>query len=640
MDARSPSSPLSPISRHKTFLLFFSTFAFLVVVTSYVALTGFVQGSKRTLGGRNAYESSVTKVYQAAQWSNLDIHRRHLLNGFPDVRNMEQNAHLVNGIEINEDYHTKLLMIRNIVDNGEVKEHVELTQETSPIPSTRSHWLKSITSIFNGMPVTDAGDEADARSPYIVVFKNSSSVEQLRGICMQYGVYVKSNMNCNMPEVCRRVYASTFRGVSGFFSQQQLQKLLSCFEDTVDFVEKDRVVYKAEDVKKKTTTAHKFDSSTLYDPGKDVQVSREMRDIGDSFQNQLQGSQPSDSGLPSPDGRDGRVRAFSGITTQDLNVALWNLDRIDQRSLPLDQKFRYSGRSRDDGTGKGVTIYTVDSGLRTSHQEFKDWNGANSRASHGWDFVDDDPHADDCDGHGTHVAGTAVGRTTGVAKSAKVVGVRVLDCAGSGSVSDVVAGLDWVATHHEKPAIVTMSLGISVGSWSRALEEAVKNLVNEYGITVIVASGNSGVDSCYVAPGNVDAPITVAASDLSTKFGKTSTRDQESLYRWSNTGECIDIFAPGVDIYSACGGDSRCDAVSDTAYAWASGTSMAVPLVAGVAATYLAEYPDASPEQVKSVILNSAITGKLSSPHMKPGSPNLLLHSKLTPRVGTVVAAG
>ena len=262
------------------------------------------------------------------------------------------------------------------------------------------------------------------------------------------------------------------------------------------------------------------------------------------------------------------------------------------------------------------------------------------------------------------------------AKDAEVVGVRVLDCAGSGSVSDVVAGLDWVATHHRKPAIVTMSLGIGVGSWSRALEEAVRNLIMEYGITVIVASGNSGVDSCHVAPGNVEEPITgappspilspfpslspppslpplslkfpleekirltgssifcltqrtVAASDLSTKFGQTSGRDQESLYRWSNTGQCIDLFAPGVDIYSACGGDSRCAAVTDSAYAWASGTSMAVPLVAGVAANYLAEHPSASPAQVKAKILGSATHGKLQSPHMKPGSPNLLLYSRL-----------
>ena len=558
----------------------------------------------------------------------LSPSRRNLLQGSLNASSSEDGGEwdasssmLVRSVDLSEDYRTKMLLLRNIEEDGVVRAMSGAKQDVSQIPTTRYQWLKSITDIFNGESgsSSDKSDHGD-RKPYIVVFKNSSGVDQLRGICAQYGIFLKgSDGSCNMPEVCRRVYASTFRGVSGFFSQAQLRKLLTCFEDSVDFVEKDKVVYKAESPPPEKFRAF---SSVRHHSGTEYPVSSEMTRIGDALEARLRGGSPSDSGLPGSGS--GRVSAFGVGQTQNLNVALWNLDRIDQRGLPLDGKF-----SNEGSAGKGVTIYTVDSGLRKTHQEFGDWQSRSSRASHGWDFVDDHSNADDCDGHGTHVAGTAVGRTTGVAKNADVVGVRVLDCSGSGSVSDVIAGLDWVAQNHKKPAIVTMSLGIGVGSWSRALEESVRNLILDYGITVIVASGNSGVDSCYVAPGNVEEPITVAASDLSTKFGSTSGADQESLYRWSNTGQCIDIFAPGVDIYSACGGDSRCTKAADGAYAWASGTSMAVPLVAGVAANYLSEHPGASPAQVKQVILRSATKGVLASPHMRKGSPNLLLYSKL-----------
>ncbi|UPR00512.1 dihydroxy-acid dehydratase [Chloropicon primus] len=514
-----------------------------------------------------------------------------------------------------------MLMLRTMEEGGVVRAMSGVSTDVSPIPSTRHEFMRSISSIFSGETSTHAHASGNARkSPYIVVFKSSQSVDSLRTICSQYGMLMKSNSgdSCHMPEVCRRVYASTFRGISGYFSQGQLQKLLTCFEGAVDFVEKDKIVYKAE---QRVAKADDAAAARIQSGGStEYPVTKQMMDIGGALEAKLSGGGPSASGLPAG----GQVSAFSRNQVQDLNVALWNLDRVDQRSLPLDGKYTHSGSA-----GKGVTIYTVDSGLRKTHQEFQEWDSGKSRAAHGYDFVDDHPNADDCDGHGTHVAGTAVGRTTGVAKDAKVVGVRVLDCSGSGSVSDVIAGLDWVANHHQKPAIVTMSLGIGVGSWSRALEEAVKNLIVDYGITVIVASGNSGVDSCYVAPGNVEEPITVAASDLGTKFGQTSGRDQETLYRWSNTGECIDIFAPGVDIYSACGGDSRCNTVTDSAYAWASGTSMAVPLVAGVAANYLSENPNASPAEVKRVILSAGTRNALSSPHMKPGSPNLLLYSEV-----------
>ena len=332
------------------------------------------------------------------------------------------------------------------------------------------------------------------------------------------------------------------------------------------------------------------------------------------------------------------MRAFApgggeGQRQQNLHSALWNLDRIDQRRLPLDGRFTYS---ESDG-GRGVTVYVVDSGLYRDHKEFAPWEGGPARAHWGYDFVDDDDEPEDCDGHGTHIASTAVGRTVGVAKEAHVVGVRVLDCAGSGAISDVVAALDWVSRNRVPgPAVVTLSLGVSLGQWSRSLEDSVRSLVREQGVMVVVASGNSAVDSCFVAPGNVEETLTVAASDLDTKFSPppsdlqaAAAEGREGLYRWSNTGSCVDLFAPGVDIYAACGGAGRCQGnVTPSSYAWASGTSMAVPLVAGVAANYLESHPGAAPDQVKQVILEGATEGRLESPHLMPGSPNRVLYSK------------
>jgi len=253
--------------------------------------------------------------------------------------------------------------------------------------------------------------------------------------------------------------------------------------------------------------------------------------------------------------------------------------------------------------------------------------------------VDNDSQADDCDGHGTHVSGTAAGLQVGVAKSANIVAVRILDCSGSGTISNTVAALDWVAANAKKPAVATLSLGIQVGSWSRVLEDAVRSLVTNHGITVVVASGNSGVDACYVAPANVPEVITVAATDVDTKYSGTSKGDKESMYRWSNTGPCVDIFGPGVDIYSACGGQSRCDIVDDTSYTYASGTSMAVPAVAGVAALYLEAHPGASPQEVTSAVISAATQGLIDSSGFKAGTVNRLLTSRVLNAGGAVMAA-
>ena len=268
----------------------------------------------------------------------------------------------------------------------------------------------------------------------------------------------------------------------------------------------------------------------------------------------------------------------------------WGLDRIDQSSLPLNSSYTYGT------TASNVNVYIIDTGIDMDHPEF------GGRASSGWDFVDDDSNANDCDGHGTHVAGTVAGTTWGVAKSAKLIGVRVLDCKGSGSNSDVIAGIDWVAENHKSPAVANMSLG---GSASSALDLASKALVDA-GVTLAVAAGNDNSNACNESPARAPSAITVASS---------TNNDARSSF--SNYGSCVDLFAPGSNITSAQNGGT-----SEVM----SGTSMASPHVAGVAALYLAVNANASPDVVTKAILAMAVNNVISNAN---GSPNKLLQSQL-----------
>ncbi|WP_433298452.1 S8 family peptidase [Actinoplanes sp. CA-030573] len=270
----------------------------------------------------------------------------------------------------------------------------------------------------------------------------------------------------------------------------------------------------------------------------------------------------------------------------------WGLDRIDQRSLPLSKS--YSGPS-----AAGVTAYVIDSGIRITHKEF------GGRASSGWDFVDDDADADDCKGHGTHVAGTIGGATYGVAKNVKLVSVRVLDCKGSGSYSSIMAGVDWVTKHAAKPAVANMSLG-GTSSNSKALDEAVERSIAG-GVTYVVAAGNDHQNACRQTPAHIGNAITVGATD-----------SKDTRASFSNFGSCLDIFAPGVRIVSA--GMS-----SNTATQTMSGTSMASPHVAGVAALVLAGHPAWTPAQVRDDLVGHAGTGLVRS--AGTGSPNKLLYT-------------
>ncbi|GMH35172.1 hypothetical protein BSKO_03040 [Bryopsis sp. KO-2023] len=461
------------------------------------------------------------------------------------------------------------------------------------------------------------GDMGYIKTPMIVVFKDNESLGRAREMCfgdvnpLSHSPRLSNDLpdRCRLTGSCNHVYTASIKGISGKFSADDLQLFRECIPQGVRYTEADGKVSKEEDTKHQSQE-RKLPVTAFGGPAE------EGDDEGGPAVSKMDAAQLA------------QLVSNPGKKSQRLHVALWNLDRVDQRDLPLDKTYHY-GTSDTVGTGRGVTIYILDSGVRPSHREFKEWLGDGTRAQYGYDFVDEDPVSEDCDGHGTHVASSAIGRSVGIAKQAKVVAVRVLDCGGSGNISTTVAGLDWVINNHQKPAVVAMSLGVSIGRWSRTLEDSVKSLINTHGIPVVVASGNSGVDSCFVAPANVPETITVAASNLETKFGATNTGDVEGIYRWSNTGKCVDVFAPGVDIYAACGGVGRCSEVTDGAYTWASGTSMAVPHVAGVVAMYLGENPTATPAEVKEAIVGVATMGKIKSEFMKPDTPNRMLYSTL-----------
>ena len=275
----------------------------------------------------------------------------------------------------------------------------------------------------------------------------------------------------------------------------------------------------------------------------------------------------------------------NGIVTASTtqNNATWGLDRIDQRTRPLNTTFNYTN------TGANVRAYIVDTGINFGHNEF------GGRAVSGFDAVDGGS-ADDCNGHGTHVAGTVGGATYGVAKGVQLVGVRVLNCSGSGTNAGVIAGIDWVKQNAVKPAVANMSLG---GSASSTLDAAVRNAIAS-GVSFAVAAGNGNIlgwqaNACNYSPARVAEAITIGATDANDR--KAS---------WSNYGSCVDFFAPGVNITSAW-------YTTTTATNTISGTSMATPHVAGVAALYLQSNPSASPQQVRDALFANTTKGVVTS---------------------------
>ncbi|MGW5051882.1 S8 family peptidase [Actinokineospora sp. NPDC004072] len=271
----------------------------------------------------------------------------------------------------------------------------------------------------------------------------------------------------------------------------------------------------------------------------------------------------------------------------------WGLDRIDQRDRPLSTTYTYPSSG-----GSGVTVYILDTGARMTHRDFA------GRITAGPDFIDGDNNPSDCNGHGSHVAGSAAGTTYGVAKKARIVPVRVLDCAGSGPWDTIIEAVDWVTANAAKPAVANMSLG-GAGTQT-ALESAVRRSIAS-GVTYALAGGNNNGDACTFSPARTPEAITV---------GNSTSSDAKS--GTSNYGRCLDIWAPGTSILSAW-------YTSDTATNTITGTSMASPHVAGAAALYLSANRSATPQQVRDALVNNGSTGKLTG--IGTGSPNVLLYT-------------
>ncbi len=296
--------------------------------------------------------------------------------------------------------------------------------------------------------------------------------------------------------------------------------------------------------------------------------------------------------------------SYISVNSTQTN-APWGLDRVDQRSVPLNNTYSYAS------TGSGVHVYVIDTGIRASHVDFQ------GRATADYDSMYDGQNGNDCHGHGTHVAATVGGNNYGVAKGVRLHGIRVIGCNGIGTVSTAVEGIDWVTANHVSPAVANMSMGSNA---SPLMDFAVQGSIDA-GVTYVVAAGNANSDACQVSPARLGSAITVGASD------QTDVRAA-----FSNYGSCVDLFAPGVGITSAW-------SWNDTATLTANGTSMASPHVTGAVALHLENEPDATPAQAAAALMGDATSGTMGT--MSDGSPNLMLFTAPNgPTAADVVVSG
>ncbi len=287
------------------------------------------------------------------------------------------------------------------------------------------------------------------------------------------------------------------------------------------------------------------------------------------------------------------------VAIQTTPSILWGLDRLDQPTLPLSGTYTY------EKTGSTVDAYIFDTGIKLDHTEFT------GRLDTGYNSVNIGASRNDANGHGTHVAGTVGGKTYGVAKQIKLIPVKVLGDNGFGTNAGVIAGVDWAVGHHvvNKPAVGNMSLG---GGASQASDDAVRRAIND-GIVMCVAAGNSNVDAINSSPARTPEAITV---------GATTSADARASF--SNYGSVVDIFAPGFEITSAW-------ITSSTAINTISGTSMACPHVAGVAALYLENNLGTTTAQIETALKNNAVLGIITGLPAGSGTANRLLQSSFTP---------
>jgi subtilisin family serine protease len=295
----------------------------------------------------------------------------------------------------------------------------------------------------------------------------------------------------------------------------------------------------------------------------------------------------------------------------ELNPPSWGIDRVDQHPLPLNATYSYYKN------GYGVHAYILDTGIRRTHSEFKGLFGS-IRVQTGVTYIYDGKGTADCHGHGTHVASTVGGIKVGVAKMVTLVPVRVLDCTGHGTVAGIISGLNWVAAHAVKPAVANMSIGIVGGGISLAWDNATNNLVGS-GVVTAVSAGNDAINACNTSPARAVNALTVGATGAGPSRvagGAPTAPDARATY--SNYGSCLDLFAPGTNIYGA-------SHLGDFSFVAKNGTSMASPHVAGAAALYLQKYPSAPWWQVADAIKHFATLGVVTGAGV--GSPNRLLYT-------------